>query len=120
MVIDQEESKRRRHEIDLTEKPALLEQRSKSGEHVIPFGKHKGKQIKELPLDYVRWMLGYKREGRNFTTIPADKLNWMRTTQYESLGHAQKYMVWRCWGCGSEDTRFKHSKLCTTCWHECE
>jgi DNA repair protein RadD len=51
------------HDIGNVVDPATL----KTGESKLDFGKHKGKMIKEVPLDYLRWMLGpdYQFNRRN-------------------------------------------------------
>ncbi len=114
---DVQTKRRKRNEDDLAEKPAALEARAKAGEYCLTFGVHKSKPLKDLPLDYTRWMLGVKQEGREFKPLPADKTSWIRNNQMEAVFHVQQFMVWRCWACGAGDTRFKNARLCTSCWH---
>lgn len=111
------DQKRLRDEKDVQEKPSILEQREKAGEFVIPFGKHKDKKMKQVPLDYIRWILGFKQEGKRFNPLETAS-SYIKNSQPETLANAHKYMLWRCWACGVEDTRFKNAKLCTSCWHE--
>ena len=112
-----QEKRRKRNEQDLAQKPGDLEQRAKAGEYVLTFGAHKNKPLKQVPMDYMRWMLGTKQQGREFTPLPADKTSWIRSTQMEAIMNAQMFMRWRCWACGEGDTRFKNAKLCASCWH---
>ena len=115
--ISVEDQRKLRNEKDLQEKPNVLEQREKAGEFVIPFGKHKDKRLKQVPLDYIRWILGFKQEGKRFNPLETAS-SYIKNSQPETLANAHKYMMWRCWACGVEDTRFKNAKLCTSCWHE--
>ena len=114
--------RQKQDEMDLAEKNTALEQREIAGNYVITFGKYKGTTLKQVPLDYIRWMLGFKQKGRKFESIPVNSGNtgWIKSTQYEALSNATKYMAWRCWACRDGDIRFKNSKLCTACWHELE
>ena len=114
---DVQTKRRKRNEDELAEKPAALEARAKAGEYRLTFGAHKSKQVKDLPVDSMRWVLGVKQEGREFKALPAEKTSWIRNNQLELVAHAQQFMVWRCWACGAGDTRFKTARLCTSCWH---
>ena len=105
---------------DQAEKEDLVEQSRRAGEFVIPFGKHQGKQVKTLPVTYLCWLMGARREGRNFVFKTDDALAWTRARHAVTLAQVQTYLVWRCWACGSQDMRFKHARLCTSCWHDAE
>jgi hypothetical protein len=112
-----EDKRTRQNEEDLAKKPAALEARERAGEHIIAFGKHKGKKLKSLPLDYIKWMLGFKQKGRDFLSLPPADMQWIRSNHVDTLLAAQQYMAWRCWACGTEDSRFKQGRLCPACWH---
>jgi hypothetical protein len=114
---DVQTKRRKRNEDELEDKPAALEARVKAGEYRLTFGVHKSKPVKELPMDYRRWILGVKQEGRAFKPLPDDKTSWIRNNQMEAVAHVHQYMVWRCWACSEGDTRFKNARLCTSCWH---
>lgn len=116
--ISVSDQRKLRDEKDVQEKPSMLEQREKAGEFVIPFGKHKDKKMKQVPMDYMRWILGFKQEGKKFNPLETTASSYIRSSQPETLVNAHKFMLWRCWACGVEDTRFKNAKLCTSCWHE--
>jgi uncharacterized protein (DUF3820 family) len=96
----------------------LMELSRKAGDFVIPFGRYQGKHIKSVPPTYLCWLMGAKREGRNFTFKTDEALNWTRSRHAVTLAHVHNFLVWRCWACGSQDMRFKHARLCTSCWHD--
>jgi hypothetical protein len=102
---------------DDKEKASLVEQSKIAGEALIPFGKHKGTQIKAVPKSYLCWLLGMKRVGREFEDISMDKHGWIIANHPNVVAQVKSYLTWRCWACGSIDTRFKFSRLCTECWH---
>lgn len=118
---DNSQQKRKRlNEQDLVEKSSVLEARTKAGEYVLTFGKHKNEQLNQVPIGYVRWILGVRQEGRKFHHEYSDQTTWVRTNVMACFIAAQQFMAWRCWACGIQDTRFKHSKLCTDCWRVLE
>ena len=52
---------------------ASPEARLKSvGEKQIYFGKHKGKKLREVPTDYLKWALGEKPKDRSFRKFQRD------------------------------------------------
>ena len=105
---------------DPSEKATLLEQSKRAGESLIPFGKHKGKPVKTLPQTYLCWLLGMRRVGREFENVPMDKHGWIISNHADVIAQVKAYLTWRCWACGSTNTRFQFSRLCPECWHECE
>jgi len=116
--LDPQAKRRKLNEQNLAEKPAVREAREKAGEYIMTFGIHKNKPIKELPIDYIRWILGVRQEGRNFLTLPPSKSKaWLLSDQIGCVYAARQFMTWTCWACGSQDTRYKNAKLCTSCWH---
>lgn len=108
----------KQNECDLDAKPNDLKVRAVAGSYVLSFGKHKGQAIKDLPIGYIRWILGGKQNGRKIEALPADRPKWIWDTQMETVVNVQKYMLWRCWVCGAADTRYKTAKLCSGCWFE--
>jgi len=114
---DPEAKRRKRNEKELEEKPAAIEARGKAGEYVMEFGVHKNKRLKDVPRDYIMWILGVKQAGKEFRPLPASQTSWLRANQPGCLLAAQQFMTWRCWACFMEDSRFKNGKLCTSCWH---
>lgn len=107
-------------EPDPSEKARLVELSRQAGESVIPFGKHKGKAVKAVPYSYLCWLLGVRRAGREFETVSMDHHSWILANHAETISHVKAYLTWRCWACGSTDTRFKFSRLCSECWHDSE
>lgn len=101
-----------------SEKARLVEQSRRAGECIISFGKHKGKPIKEIPYSYLCWLLGVRRVGREFENVAMDKHGWMITNHADFIAQVKTFLTWRCWACGSTDTRFHYSRLCPECWHE--
>lgn len=105
---------------DQTERAELVEQSRRAGEFVFPFGKHQGKKVKSVPAAYLCWLMGARREGRDFVFKTDEALNWTRARHAITIAQVQTFLVWRCWACGSQDMRFKHARLCTACWHDAE
>ena len=114
---DQQAKRRKRNELEIAEKPVDIEAREKAGEYIVNFGVHKGKRLKDLPIDYVKWIIGFRQKDREFVPLPSSQTSWLRSNQTSCLIAAQQFMIWRCWACGIEDSRFKNGKLCTSCWH---
>jgi hypothetical protein len=115
-----EQKRRKRNEEALLDKPLQLELRSSAGEFVVRFGQHKGKRIKELPMDYLKYILGVRQAGREFVPLAQDKTSWIKSNAMDCYLAARQFVTWRCWACGIRDTRFKESKLCTQCWCQLE
>ena len=115
---DPEQALTERNAQDLLEKPGLEAESRTAGEFVVPFGKHKGATIRAVPNGYLCWLMGVRREGKTFQPVSTTGLDWIRGNQFETLSQVKKYLTWRCWACGSTDMRFRHAKLCTSCWHE--
>lgn len=105
---------------DSGEKTRLLEQSKRAGDFLIPFGKHKGRAVKDLPQSYRCWLLGMKQVGREFENVPMDKHGWIISNHADVIVQVKAYLTWRCWTCGSTDTRFQFSRLCPECWHACK
>lgn len=99
------------------EKVRLIEQSKLAGDHVLPFGQHKGKSLKEVPTSYLGWLLGVKREGREFVPVSTDRHGWILANHVDSIAQVKTFLTWRCWACKSTNTRFKFSRLCVDCWH---
>ena len=102
------------------EKSRLVEQSRRAGECIIPFGKHKGNPVKSVPYSYLCWLQGVRRVGRGFETVPMDKHGWIIANHADVVAQVKAYLTWRCWACGSTDTRFQFSRLCPGCWHDCD
>lgn len=107
-------------ETDVAEKARLTELSRSAGESLVSFGKHKGKRVKEVPHSYLCWMLGVRRNGREFEKVSMDHHSWIIANHAEAISQVKAYLTWRCWACGSADTRFKFSRLCPECWHDSE
>ena len=119
-IDDMDQLLTQRNAQDQEEKPLLQEESVKSGQFVLSFGKHKGQPLNKTPPSYLCWLMGFKQKGREFVPIPPDNQTWVRNNHMETIAHGQKFLRWRCWSCYSQDVRFKHSKLCSQCWHENE
>jgi hypothetical protein len=115
---DHEQALAEKNAQDLMDKPGLQAESRLAGEFEVPFGKYNGDIIRALPPSYLCWLMGVRREGRTFQPVSTKGLDWIRGNQFETLSMVKKYLTWRCWACGSTDVRFKHAKLCTSCWHE--
>ena len=89
-----------------------------AGGFVLPFGKHAGQKIRDVPPPYLCWLMGVKRQRRGFVPVPVDSSNYVRSKQAATLAKVQAYLTWRCWTCGSQDVSFRRAQLCRACWHE--
>ena len=89
-----------------------------AGNFILPFGKHAGQKIRDVPPHYLCWLMGVKRQKRDFVPVPVDSNNYIRSRQAATLANVQAYLVWRCWTCGSQDVSFKRAQLCKSCWHD--
>ena len=49
---------------------------SSDGTLVMPFGKHAGKTIEELPSSYLRWVCENVEDNDEITESAADELKW--------------------------------------------
>jgi hypothetical protein len=89
-----------------------------AGSFVLPFGKHAGQKIRDVSPHYLCWLMGVKRQRRDFVPVPVDSSNYIRSKQGETLAKVQAYLTWRCWTCGSQDVSFRRAQLCRSCWHD--
>jgi uncharacterized protein (DUF3820 family) len=110
-------TKKNEEEDNDQDKAELVERSRKAAEFILPFGKHKGVQLGSVPTSYLCWLLGVKREGREFKSIPMDKHNWIITNHADVVAEVRAFLVWRCWACSSTDVRFQWSRMCCDCWH---
>jgi len=110
------EKRQKQNEEDLAEKPAILKVRAEAGEFMLTFGKHRNTRIKDLPIGYLQWILGVRQNGRHFNPMDQEKTVWIRTNHTDCYLEARRYMQWRCWSCGINDSTFKDGKLCRQCW----
>jgi hypothetical protein len=53
-------------DIPLSTPPSPAKRQQSAGETKIYFGKHKGKQLKDIPGSYLSWALGEKSTSRPF------------------------------------------------------
>jgi flagellar biosynthesis GTPase FlhF len=112
--IQSEESKQK--EAEENKRIEMLES-AQAGEWELPFGKHKGKAIKDTDASYLAWMMGFKQK-RNFfvETTHNEAIPYITDNHPESLENVKKFLTWRCWLCHCPKTAFKTAKLCTDCW----
>jgi hypothetical protein len=70
---------------------------------VMPWGKHKGRRLSAIPLDYLTWLYGVRRPGdplrraigaelftRRRQTRAADSLDWRRIRDMQSRSNPPK------------------------------
>lgn len=100
------------------DKDAEMRASGEAGGFVLPFGKHAGQKIRDVPPHYLCWLMGVKRQRRDFVPVPVDSSNYIRSKQAATLAKVQAYLTWRCWTCGSQDVSFRRAQLCRACWHE--
>jgi AcrR family transcriptional regulator len=100
------------------DKDAEMRASGEAGGFVLPFGKHAGQKIRDVPPPYLCWLMGVKRQRRDFVPVPVDSSNYIRSKQAATLAKVQAYLTWRCWTCGSQDVSFRRAQLCRACWHE--
>ena len=61
-----------------------------AGEFILPFGKHKGSQLKDVDLSYLAWAIGYKRSGMKFAPNPDYGVSDNHPLAYERFAR-----IWR-------------------------
>ena len=105
-------------EPELDDKDSEMRASGEAGGFVLPFGKHAGQKIRDVPPPYLCWLMGVKRQRRGFVPVPVDSSNYVRSKQAATLAKVQAYLTWRCWTCGSQDVSFRRAQLCRACWHE--
>ncbi len=68
---------------------------------ILDFGKHKGRDINDLPLKYVKFLAGYTMRGtqRHESDLPASK--WVTTHKSDVANFAKAFLKDKCWHCGS-------------------
>lgn len=66
----------------------------------LDFGKHKGTVLKDVPLQYMIFLAGYRMQ--NAERIPTDLLgyHWVKTNKSAACASAEAYLQNRCWHCG--------------------
>ena len=56
-----------------------------AGEFILPFGKHKGSQLKDVELSYLAWAIGYKRSCMKFAPNPDYGVSDNHPLAYEKI-----------------------------------
>ena len=66
---------------------------------ILDFGKYKGIDIHEVPVEYMIFLSGYKMHytQRIQTDLPA--YDWVKTNKSEFCEFATAYLKTRCWHC---------------------
>jgi hypothetical protein len=91
----------------------------------LPFGKHKGKTLKEISLiapDYVMWLTGYKLVDEKKVKFSSPALNTTRKIHAVYVKMAEDFLQTKCWHCFKELVPFTTIKdwsgryLHKKCW----
>ena len=66
---------------------------------ILDFGKYKGTDIHEVPLEYMIFLSGYRMQHtqRIPTDLPA--YDWVKTNKREFCEFAKAYLKTKCWHC---------------------
>ncbi len=66
---------------------------------ILDFGKYKGSDVHEVPIEYMIFLAGYKMQHtqRIPTDLPA--YDWVKTNKREVCDFAREYLKTRCWHC---------------------
>lgn len=96
---------------------------------ILDFGKYKGINMDEVPLDYMIFLAGYRMQytQRIPTDLPA--YDWVKTNKREFCDFATEYLKTRCWHCegnlvaignfrcnGADHEDWEGRYLHKTCW----
>ena len=98
---------------------------------ILDFGKHKGTDIEDVPLEYMIFLAGYRLKGTKRVRADNDGSRWVLTNKKDVREFAEAYLLTKCWHCGGVlvpvgssrsngaahddwDWRFLHKK----CWME--
>ena len=68
----------------------------------LDFGKHKGKKLQEVSLDYILFLAGFKLEGTRKTKLGHSASNWITINRPHIRVLAIEYLRDRCWNCGGK------------------
>jgi uncharacterized protein (DUF3820 family) len=56
------------------------------GDYTLSFGKHKGKPLREVPVNYLDWLIGQEWLDSRLKRIITEHLETERKGEWESLG----------------------------------
>jgi len=84
---------------------------------ILDFGKYKGIDMQEVPLDYMIFLAGYRMQytQRIATDLPA--YDWVKTNKSEFCEFATNYLKTRCWHCEGQLVPVGNSR-CNGAVHE--
>ena len=98
---------------------------------ILDFGKHKGKEIEDVPLTYVIFLAGYSMRWAKRVRADLAGCKWVQAYRKDVVNAAQSYLEDKCWHCGGKlvpvgsarmngaahddwDGRYLHKR----CWRE--
>ena len=67
---------------------------------ILDFGKHKGKDIEDVPLEYMIFLAGYRLKGTKRVKSDNDGSRWVKSNRKEVREFANDYLLTKCWHCG--------------------
>jgi hypothetical protein len=67
---------------------------------ILDFGKHKGTDIEDVPLEYMIFLAGYRLKGTKRVKSDNDGSRWVKTNRKEVREFAEGYLLTKCWHCG--------------------
>ncbi len=68
---------------------------------ILDFGKHKGKYIEDVPLEYMIFLAGYRLKGTKRVKSDNDGSHWVKSNRKEVREFAEGYLLTKCWHCGN-------------------
>ncbi len=98
---------------------------------LLDFGKYKGRNVEDAPMDYVIFLAGYSMRGTRRVKSDLRGCSWVQQNRKAIHEFAKEYLLSKCWHCGGKlvpvgssrnngaahddwDERYLHKK----CWRE--
>jgi hypothetical protein len=67
---------------------------------LLDFGKHKGKNIEDVPLEYIIFLAGYRLQAYKREECELEACKWVKINKQSIQQYANNYLQGRCWHCG--------------------
>lgn len=102
---------------------------------IVPFGKHKGKLLSELPASYVLFLAGWRLRFEKREALQTDASQWVKQKFPKIHTEARMFLKQRCYKClkpltkigteranglkthGDWKNRYLHKKCYGALWH---
>ena len=98
---------------------------------ILDFGKYKGIDIHDVPLNYMIFLAGYRMQDTERIPIDLPAYDWVKSNKREFCEFAAAYLNNKCWHCegnlvavgnsrcnGANHEDWEGRYLHKTCWRE--